>query len=372
MAIIENFLKTFSSKKTIKTYRWCLNQFFKTIFKDFKEEDIENFAEKYLKEKRNYEEDIENFFSLIKEEPPKSIKLMLSVIRTFLIENGIEIKEQFWRRIRRRIKGARARTIDYVPSNEELKQILLHTHILGKALFTLLTSSGMRIGEALKLKISDIDLDKDPGRINIRAENSKSGNPRIAFISKEAASLLKEWLKIRNDYLKAAIKKSHTYPKKLEDDRLFPFDDNTAYKIWRNALRKSGFLKRDISTNRHVIHPHVLRKFFRTKMATLIPVDVVEALMGHEGYLTEVYRKYSLDDLAAFYKKGESAITIFSNIEEVSKLRSEIEERNKQLQNVINSLVVENMNLKNQISMITEQLKEIYNQLNKIQEKLKK
>ncbi|RJS77624.1 hypothetical protein CW667_02880 [Candidatus Bathyarchaeota archaeon] len=26
-------------------------------------------------------------------------------------------------------------------------------------------------------------------------------------------------------------------------------------------------------------------------MATVVPIDVVEALMGHKGYLTEVYRR---------------------------------------------------------------------------------
>ena len=40
-------------------------------------------------------------------------------------------------------------------------------------------------------------------------------------------------------------------------------------------------------------------------MATLIPVDVVEALMGHEGYLTEAHRRYTPEDLADFYKKGK-------------------------------------------------------------------
>jgi len=34
-----------------------------------------------------------------------------------------------------------------------------------------------------------------------------------------------------------------------------------------------------------------------------IPVDVVEALMGHEGYFTEVYGSYTVEDLARFYKK---------------------------------------------------------------------
>jgi len=83
------------------------------------------------------------------------------------------------------------------------------------------------------------------------------------------------------------------------------------------------------------MHPHTLRKFFRTKLGAVIPVDVVEALMGHEGYLTDVYRRYSMEDLAKFYKQGESALLSFTEAEEVSKLRAEVNERNEEFKNLV-------------------------------------
>ena len=94
----------------------------------------------------------------------------------------------------------------------------------------------------------------------------------------------------------------------------------------------------------------MLRKFFRTKLGSVIPVDVVEALMGHEGYLTEVYRRYSMEDLARFYREGEHALLIFTETAEVSKLKEEIEERNKQLQTLVNGLTAENLELKTRLS----------------------
>ena len=232
----------------------------------------------------------------------------------------------------------------------EFRKILMHMPIHGKALYLTLESSGMRIGEGLQLALGDLELDQDPVKINIRGEYTKTGNPRVAFISREAREAIMEWLKVRGSYLEAAVKKSHMYNKSAEDPRLFPFRDNTAYAIWKNALKKAGFKKRDKYTNRHRIHPHVLRKFFRTKMATLIPVDVVEALMGHEGYLTEVYRRYSVEDLARFYKQGEPALLIFTEAQEVSKLRAEVEERNRQLQALVNGLTAENLELKSRVA----------------------
>jgi len=51
--------------------------------------------------------------------------------------------------------------------------------------------------------------------------------------------------------------------------------------------------------------------------------------------------------VAKFYLQGESALTIFTEAEEVAKLRVEVKEKNKQLQQIINSLVSESMQLKN-------------------------
>ena len=96
----------------------------------------------------------------------------------------------------------------------------------------------------------------------------------------------------------------------------------------------------------------MLRKFFRTKLGSVILVDVVEALMGHEGYLTEVYRRYSMDDLAKFYKQGEHALLVFTESGEISRLRQEIEEKNKQLQTLVNGLTAENMELKNRFNQL--------------------
>jgi len=356
MGKVESFLRLYGSKSTVTAYRWALTNFFRTVYG---EGDVEAQAERYFSEKRNYEGDIQNFLAAIRDRPPKSQRLMLAAVRTFLLENGVELSERFWRRIRKRMRGSRALTIDKVPSNMELRKIILHMPVHGKALFLTLASSGMRIGEALKLTLEDVELNMDPPRVNIRGEYTKTGNPRIAFISREAKEAILEWLKVRSQYLRAAARKSHMYGKQAEDPRLFPFEDNTAYTIWNNALDKAQFNGRDLSTNRRRIHPHVLRKFFRTRLGAVIPVDVVEALMGHEGYLTEVYRRYSIEELARFYRQGEPSLLIFTEAEEVSRLKEEIEERNRQLQALINGLTTENLELKRRIAKAEARLEEL-------------
>lgn len=350
----QRFINTFQSKSTIYTYKAAIKRFFKHIYKeDFRS--VEENTERYFQGQRDHEEDVRSFFISIKGSPPKTVQTWLAAVKIFLIDNDVELPQKFWRRLKRRKKGSRAITQDKVPSNKQLRQILTHMRAKGKSLFLILSSSGMRIGEALQLKLEDVELDSTPTKISIRGQYTKTGNPRVSFISSEATEVLKEWLNIREDSLKTAIGRSRGRKPK-QDGRIFPFHTANAYVVWNNALGKAKLNDRDKTTNRHKIHPHVLRKFFRTRMATVIPVDVVEALMGHEGYLTEVYRRYSSDQLGDFYQKGESTLSVFTELEEVSKLRRDVEERNKTLQTLVNGLTRENMELKEKMGAVESQM----------------
>jgi len=116
------------------------------------------------------------------------------------------------------------------------------------------------------------------------------------------------------------------HDKEANDNRLFPFHFTTARYIFVKAIQKVGIDERDKSTNFYKIHPHSLRKFFRTQMGAVIPVDIVEALIGHKGYLTTVYRRYTKEQLAEFYKKGETAVTVFGKVEELGKIEKDVRE----------------------------------------------
>jgi len=232
----------------------------------------------------------------------------------------------------------------------------MHLPVKGKALFSVLESSGMRIGETLKLALDDVNLESDPVQIDIQGEYTKSGNSRTTFISREAKEAVLEWLKIRDKYLEVAVARSKRYKKKAEDQRLFPFDVSTAYLMWRSALNKTQNGQRDKATQRYLLHPHVLRKFFRTRMGTVIPVDIVEALMGHEGYLTEVYRRYSLEERAKFYKQGEPTLLIFSETGEVEELKKEVEKGKKELQDLVNNLASENIKLHSEMKVLQNEI----------------
>jgi len=377
---VKNFLQNYDNTGTRKNLWNGLNKYFQCLYEEATSENLEEMANKYFSEKRDYEKDIQTFLKSLNGSAPLTIKLKLSNIKTFLIENNVELPEKFWKKIRRRIKGSRALTLDRIPTSSELKKLLSHVPIHGKAIFLCLESSGMRIGELLKSNIDDLYLEEKPARIQIRGEVTKSGNSRHAFFSSEAQEALTEWLKVRDEYLRVAVAKSHMYEKSIEDSRIFPFDISTAYSIWKKALHKSGLNGKDKSTGREQIHPHTLRKLFRTRLgAAGIPVDVIEALMGHEKYLTEVYRKYSIDQLREFYLKGESALLVFTDAQEVTKLRKEIEERNHSMKTDYIGLSHKNLELEKKLNAMErgnfetkEELKQLSLTVKSLVEKLEK
>lgn len=69
-----------------------------------------------------------------------------------------------------------------VLSGQEVKRLLnSFDNLTHKALFTLLYSAVLRIGELLNLKIKDIDSD----RMQIRIENGKGQKDRYSILSKK-------------------------------------------------------------------------------------------------------------------------------------------------------------------------------------------
>jgi integrase len=265
---INSFVNLYNSRYTKKSYKYILKYFFQTIYpansdihqRRTSTDALNAVADQYFTEDRNYEADIQAFQQTLNGRPPKTTRTMLACVKSFLIENNVELSQRFWKRSIGRVRGSRARINDKVPSVKELRQIMAHLPLQGRALFLLLLSSGMRIGEGLALNLTDIDLDTDPMTINVRGEITKTGNRRWAFASSEAKDAIQEWLHVRKDYIQTAVQRSVRYTrddegnvlekiylKSRDDMRLFPFTDHNARHMWNEALAKSQNGEKDES-----------------------------------------------------------------------------------------------------------------------------
>lgn len=337
---IEEFLQNYKSKATRQTYRSLIKKYFDTINKN---------PNTYFKGKQNYENDIKGFLQAINKSPPKTIRGSLAAVKSFLEENDIELTRKFWKKQQGRIQGKRAWTEENVPTVEQLQKILTHANSLQRSFILTLVSSGMRIGELLQIKLNDIDLTKNPAHINLRGEYTKSGERRDVFISSEAVTAVNEWLKVRDKYLVTACGRIKALDRHLgrgvtkttNDSRLFPVGDETVRQMWNRLLDKAGLGAVDERTKIHKMHLHTIRKFFRSRMPKAIGVDITETLMGHEGYLTGEYRRYSYDVLAEEYLKGVSLVSVFEVTPDLSEVHSELKKKDIQIQE-----------LKDQMSML--------------------
>lgn len=371
---LSGFLELYSNLNTKWGYQSALHTFVEFIYKIERQgnritnEEKAHFTDlpnQYFTEGRDYYDDILRFAASLNDKPPKTAKAYIIGVQEFFAYNGFELTHRQSKTINMKLPKGGARTIEKDMDRKVVSQILQHTDLKGKALILTLASSGMRIGEAVSITIDEVDLKANPATITIRGEHTKNGEQRFTFISKEAVEALEEWLKEREQYLQSSANRNNGLVqagkatlKKTDDDRIFPFSVKVADELWITALSNAGLYSKDKITNRVQLRLHKLRAFFRSQLALGCPVDIVEELAGHDGYLTDAYRRYTKSQMAEYYIKNEHHITIAEN-QSMEQIKKEI---TSEMNEAIKGLVVENQGLQAK----NKELEEKLNRLDKV------
>jgi integrase len=286
----------------------------------------------------DFADDVRDFLRENAGAAPTSVSTYKAAVISWLAENHIYLPAEMTRRIK---VGGRPLTHDRAPTQEELRHILNHSDLQMRAYILALSSSGMRPGEGLGIEWSDIDLER--GKVHIRKEVSKTGEPRDTFISSEAREILLQWKRYHPAYAEKID--GYTVPEEFVRDtkRVFPLTYNGLRDKYVRILEKTGLDEKDASTGWYVLRLHVMRKYFRTRLPQGgASVDVVEALLGHEGYLGGAYVRLVDEEIEGGYRAAESALWVF-------KTRPINEEQLKHLER-------ENLALRGEISDIRRQM----------------
>jgi site-specific recombinase XerD len=146
---------------------------------------------------------------------------------------------------------------------EDLQQILaVIENVRDRALIVLLLHTGMRIGELLRVKMSDIILSERKILLYLGEKNFQG---RIVYYSSDAEQALKKWLAIRD----------------LSSEYLFygyagqELSYVVAWMIMSKAVQKAGLGQRGYSL-------HSLRHTFATNMLNAgLRLEVLQQLLGH-------------------------------------------------------------------------------------------
>ncbi len=365
------WLSSYPRQTTRKAYHTSTRSFLQTLYQT--KDPPEVLAPRYIAEvkagTRDYLRDLVAYINVQKERPPLTLRVYVTAISQFaLFCLDIDLSTKDRRMLRQRLpKGNRPRTKEVDLTRDIIRKILHHSDVRTRALILFLVSSGIRIGEALKLRLNDVTLDAVPPVVYVRGETAKEGDYYISFISSEAKEALQEWVKQRESYMADAARRtaeciSHSrgryhVPRTKEslpsEDTLFPFSYMSANVAIRRALKAAGLYSKDPRTKIGSIHPHCFRKFFLSQIKTKIPSEVAEALVGHQGYLSNAYRRYPTQQLAEFYCKGESALLIFQDTKELETANAKVDERTKQNSDLMaanQSLIATNLVLQERMS----------------------
>lgn len=360
MGAMSDFLALYPNDNTWRNYRSALMAFVDWKYgpqrkgREASKDELaayERLIDEYLASDPDHLQDFIRFAAALSHAntPPHTARTRFVIWKEFLAEQGIEIKTRDIKRIRTKLPKGSTRTVERDLDHDTLRVLIQHMDVKGKALFLTLASSGMRVGEALTLTLTDIDLTQDPVFIQIRGENTKTGDQRFTFAGREAKEALVEWLKVREAYMIQAHNKNAGFiahgfsgprPDPRRDNRVFPFGMKTAQDIWRTAIKNASLRERDPSTGRFTLHIHQLRKFFRSQLALAVPVDIVEMLMGHSGYLTDAYRRFTRKQMAEYYQKGEYLLSIHA-VKEISRMEGELKRELNEQQKTIVHLVAQ-------------------------------
>jgi len=243
-----------------------------------------------------------------------SIPIYFSHLRTILYYHDIPITDQ---ERKKEIKYPKISEDEkHGLTIEEIKQLLESTNLKRKALYLMLLSSGLRIGEAVQLRKKDLELVGTNFMIKVRGDTTKTKKGRTSFMSIEATRLvITLWKKLEDDDLIFGTNKDPVLAKGAEQMR---------FKDYR---KKVGFNAKYDYSNRFHISLHSFRAYFITKVSRH-DHNLAKRLAGQRSYL-EQYDRMSTGEKLDLYKKAEPDLFIYEQkpkSQEIQELAKKVED----------------------------------------------
>jgi site-specific recombinase XerD len=269
------------------------------------------------------------------------IKSCVKAIKSWLSFNMVEVK------VKIRIKDADDTPTlrdERVPTQQELRKILMCGDLRARCACALLAHSGLRIETLgnyegtdglrikdfpeMKIENGEVVFEKVPTMVVVRRELSKGGHQYFTFLSEEGCEYLKDYLESR---LKEGEKLMSNSPILTPKVAPKPFIRSTNIgDMIRAAIRRAGFKWR----------PYVLRAYFDTQLMLaeskgLVLRDYRQFWMGHKGDIENRYTTNKcklpesvIEDMREAYKRCQEYLQ--TTMSQAGK-ESLIEEFRKQL-----------------------------------------
>lgn len=261
------------SHKTFKAYRSCLRSFIAYFSPQHPRDLTIDQIRKYL-------------YHLIETErlAPATVNQAYNAIRFLFVE--LYHKPFTIREIPRPHRG---RTLPHVLSQEEVLRIFSCVdNLKHKTLLMLIYSAGLRVGESVHLKITDID----GGRKLIHIHAGKGKKDRYTLLSDTALEMLREYFKLYRPKL---------FLFEGQGDREH-LSERSIQNVFRRAVSAAGIKKK--------ISIHGLRHSFATHLLESgVDLRYIQELLGHNSSkTTEIYTHVTKKSLEKIVNPLDQAI----------------------------------------------------------------
>ncbi len=306
-----------------------------------------------------------------------SIRTYITISKEFLNSNGIRL---FNEEVRQRLQLPQKEDVYEEGLTKEIINRIVRASSLKLTTSILLqASSGMRLGEMIQLRLSDVNFDTNPTTIQIRKETTKTRQTRFTHITTEAASSLKDYLsktfawnegtkgdryiflqthdekitkykaqlqdpktdKRRIHLLKRYISELENELKTLSESELYNRGVVSCKNSFEEMLRSIVKTIPDLAiknkeNDRYHIHYHALRAWFKTNVTDAHQSDFAEALMGHKS-LKMIYYRQNHQKREKTYRGIEHVLTI-SDTEVIEKNLAQIQDSEQELRELVKEM----------------------------------
>lgn len=355
-ALLQSKLETYLERKyrisrshaTIDTYRKIVSRFIGFIQSQYKQ-DFEQFLDTLKQPDSDPVGILDEYFTfLARGDKPlanNTIRFYVTVAKDFLNFLGCRI---YIEDIKHRFRLPKAQHVyEEGLTKETINRIIRFANPKLSTSILMLCSSGMRISELLQLRIQDIAFEKNPTRILVRADTTKTRETRITCISSEATNALQDYIKrykITNHlFLRDNHKSDEDYIKNLLVTR------QSFERMLQHVRSNIPELNKKNENGRNAIHFHALRAWFKTQVTDAHQSDFAEALMGHKS-LKLVYYRQNEKARAQTYLDVEHSLTI-AETEKIDQNFTLIQKENHELRGIVDNLSRQLQNLEKRIGV---------------------
>ena len=311
-----------------------------------------------------------------------TLKQRIVTIKNFLEYHDIDISP---RRFKLKVKLPRiVRRNKEAISKEDIIEILnAASDIRLKTFIMLLAATGMRAGEALSIRIKDLDFDSNPSRLSIRGEYTKTRSDRTIYLTDELVHQLKTCLDYKYRTRRVCYKdkpdgktiSEYRTPTVNNTDLVFAVyqDVDRPNYLWLyNDLLKSFQMtldrigkgaREDGNERRRQITLHSFRRFVKTTISDLGYSDYSEYFIGHSG---STYWRKKDSDKAEIFRKIEPYLT-FLNIHQLERQGADIQTKVEELEELNQSLRQRDKVKDDAIAQLSDQLVSLSARLQEIE-----